>query len=229
MIINFGEDIIKVKIEYGAKKCYKCGERGHEIKMCPQNKESFPSIVQNSDKLVTNRNRVKPAQNNSTLAVSGSTQEKPIQAKSMSDVRNAQTGSTIRGRLRSRDETENGDNYEIEEILSDDEPSSKNPRVEKQVPKQLISELVLQYCYENEWKGFEFGSKHLKSAQLYQLLKLGCFSLENLKSQLPSYTNNSAQLRKQLFHLASEIQNEIVKKYIRLVAENLPVKINDNQ
>lgn len=43
--IDFGDDIITVKIEHGAKKCFQCGGRGHEVKMCPKNVFEFPKLT----------------------------------------------------------------------------------------------------------------------------------------------------------------------------------------
>lgn len=46
--IEFGDIIVTVKIELGSKKCFKCGERGHEAKLCPKNDEEFPAIKPNA-------------------------------------------------------------------------------------------------------------------------------------------------------------------------------------
>ncbi len=40
--LDLGNDIVKVKLECGSKKCFSCGERGHEKKLCPKNKNEFP-------------------------------------------------------------------------------------------------------------------------------------------------------------------------------------------
>lgn len=42
--IDFGNDIITLKIEHGGKKCYKCGDRDHTIKLCQKNLHVFLNI-----------------------------------------------------------------------------------------------------------------------------------------------------------------------------------------
>lgn len=44
--IEFNSLTFNVKIEHGAKKCFKCGSRAHEIKMCRRNLDAFPMIMQ---------------------------------------------------------------------------------------------------------------------------------------------------------------------------------------
>lgn len=42
--IEFNSLTFNVKIEHGAKKCFQCGSRAHEFKMCRRNLDAFPMI-----------------------------------------------------------------------------------------------------------------------------------------------------------------------------------------
>lgn len=72
--IDVGSDIIKVKIEHGFKKCFQCGERGHEKKLCPNNIDEFPEV--NSLDNVSTAKNVFPDPEKMMLNASETTTEK---------------------------------------------------------------------------------------------------------------------------------------------------------
>ena len=110
--IDFCDDIIKIKIEHGAKTCYKCGDGGHEIKMCSQNAQTFPSIHSDlSEKLIDVPNI--------------------ISNKKITQHENVNTPSRGTLRSKSKRESDEDESYEIECYSSGDEPIAKKCKSRK--------------------------------------------------------------------------------------------------
>lgn len=212
--VNFGCDIIKVKIECGFRKCYKCGDHGHLIKMCPKNRKAFPDV--NGD---------------------GSSTESEIESVEADnlEVNNHQTSGTMKsdsvwteivknGRTR---KSRAGSKTRRVEILSSEEssPSTNVTKIQKTTNTQIEAKLNATF---DEWKLMQIGNGHLVNEKLLQLLIEGCENVNNITNVAAKYSNNPSLLRKQLDALICKISDNDVKSFIKETLDAIPLRFPDS-
>lgn len=214
--IDFGEDTISVKIEYGAKKCFKCGDRNHEVKLCPKNLESFPSIPKPS----VEPEKPKP---DCTELESQNQSDTPLDSSMDSQDNNEPKSKTT--------DTEFGWNtIAAGKRQRQSHGSSGHVRPENNA-KNLCHEAhsTLKYIENkySDWKDREIGNQLLKNEDLQKILVSGCFSIENVAKEAVKHTKNASDLIKQLNSLASTINEGRFKNYIRNVCDSIPIRLAD--
>jgi len=196
--VDLGNDIVKVKIECGSKKCFTCGERGQEKKLCPKNKIEFPEV--------SNPAIVKATQN---------VNEKQLSKK-------GSWNSVVKGdRVKmSRNRAESGlDSSSQETSPTSQEKVSKAPKILNNMEPQLRA------SYQH-WKNQTIGNSHLPNEKLLLLLIEVCDDVNLITDVVKNYTKQPALLRSQLTSLIGKLDNEL-KKFVKNVCDVIPMRLPD--
>ncbi len=191
--VDLGNDVVKVKIECGSKRCFSCGERGHEKKLCPKNKNEFPKASNPTKEKV-------PKNANAKQNIQKVSQKDPWSAV----VRGGRVKMT-------RTRAESGlDSLSQETSPTSQEKESKAPRIQSNIEPQLRA------SYQH-WKNQTIGNVHLTNEKLLELLIEGCDDINIITNVVQKYTTQPSLLRSQLSSLIGEVDNDMKKLLKTLV------------
>lgn len=225
--IDVGSDIIKVKIEHGFKKCFQCGERGHERKLCPNNIDEFPEATKDSQKvsqpkiLFPNVNQM-TGKTKETVVENATTDEVATADIEMVAVENPWKKVQDKGKRRRGIKVPESDKQREEGEFSSQETSPTN---ETKTPKLLTTKSKLHDSF-SEWKEMTIGNGHLSNEKILQFLVAGSEDVNVITQETAKYSNNPSLLRRQLEALIGKIPGSDLKSFIREVCEAIPMAVS---
>lgn len=209
--IDFGEDVISVKIEHGARKCFTCGDRNHIAKLCPKNKKAFPDMPNTKQQQNTDPETNKDVpESEPTTPIEDDVFDDPADTGQPTDDK-----TKGRGRLWSETKTSNTSSG----TLSSPENSTQRPRL---LTKATANDLEASY---EEWKNSKAANSFLKSGEIFQILSNARHSPDSIQTEALKFTTSSSNLRKQLISLASVVSDAEIKAFIRHVYDSLPIHL----
>lgn len=221
--IDVGSDVIKVKIEHGFKKCFQCGERGHEKKLCPYNIEIFPEVNGKASQINGSKSPPPISEQN----ISNETQVNQLTdlAAENSDMQTSENGwRTPSGKRKKLDRGQTSDRANVSEGEIVSESAESSPSNEAKAPKLISTETRLLDSF-NDWKHLNIGNGHLQNDKLLQFLVSGSKNISEITSILPKFSNKPSLLRKQLNALIGKVQDEDVKRYIKELSDAIPINL----
>lgn len=74
----------------------------------------------------------------------------------------------------------------------------------------------------------QVGTCHVSNEELQKILTSGCFSTENIASEVVKYTTNASELIRQLSTLSTIISDGAFKKHILKVSEAILIRLNNS-
>ncbi len=225
--IDVGSDVIKVKIEHGFKKCFQCGERGHERKLCPNNVEEFPEVIGDKQKILQPKALFPNVTQMIGKTTEALTENPPDDLAVLDDVEmdkteNPWTNVHEKGKRRRGKKGSKSDNQAEEGEISSLETSPFN---ETKAPKLTNTKSKLQDSFL-EWKRLAIGNGHLSNEKLLNFLFEGCEDIKLITQVMPKYSNNPSLLRRQLESLIGKLSDSDLKSFVKEVCEVIPMKIS---
>ncbi len=215
--------------EHGFKKCFQCGERGHERKLCPYNIEEFPEVsttptTLNSKKSTPNTNLF-PVVDKMSQKTTDPASENPL-IDFVADGENTKSPDnnwvTVNGKRKRRAQKSNSNK-------EDGEPDSheSSPTNESKAPRVISTKSKLIDSY-NDWKQFEIGNNHLQNEKLLQFLVIGSENISEITDASRTFSSNPSLLRRQLESLIGRVDEIDLKHFIKDVCELIPIGVSSN-